>query len=71
MQFQQYTTKEGDRWDLIAYAKYGDVNKLSLLISANPFVPITPTLEAGITLRIPVLDETQTVTTEGLPPWMQ
>ena len=69
MQFTQYTTKEGDRWDLIAHKFYGDVNKMSLLISENSFVPITPTLEAGITLRIPVLEETQTA--EDLPFWLQ
>ena len=70
MQFQIYTTKEGDRWDLIAYEKYGDVNKMNILISANPFVPITSTLAAGIQLKIPVIEET-TETLEGLPFWLQ
>jgi len=69
MQFQLYTTKENDRWDLIAYRYYGDVTKMNVIISANPFVLITPNLEAGIELKIPVLDETETTITEDLPPW--
>ena len=70
MQFRIHTTKEGDRWDLIAYKYYADVTKMDAIIAANPFVPITPTLEAGIELQVPILEEANTIT-EGLPPWMQ
>lgn len=70
-EFRLYTTKDGDRWDLIAYKHYGDVNKMDTIISANPFVPITPTLEAGITIKLPIIEDLKQSTTEDLPPWMQ
>ena len=37
-------------------------------MKANPEIPIEPTLKSGIKLKIPVLDETQTIQFE-LPPW--
>ena len=38
------------------------------IIKANPDVPKEPILEAGIKLRIPVLDESETIKFD-LPPW--
>jgi len=64
-----YLTVEGDTWDAIAYRYYGNAWRYPPLIAANPNVPITPVLPAGIKLTIPVLPrepETQT-----LPPWLR
>ncbi len=66
--YYSYITKDSDRWDLIAYKFYGDATKYEIIIEANPDVPITPTLESGIKLKIPVLDENSSITFE-LPPW--
>lgn len=67
-EFYSYITKDNDRWDSIAYKFYKDATKYEVIIQANPSVPITPTLEAGINLKIPVLDEDEQIAFE-LPPW--
>lgn len=66
MTFVTYVTREGDRWDLIAHAVYGDPWDFGAIIAANPDVPIRPVLEGGLRLLIPVR-EPQAV--GGLPPW--
>jgi phage tail protein X len=68
MQYTEYTTKQGDRWDLVAYKAYGDVAKLPLLIEANPYVPVLPVLPVGIKLRVPVLSD-ESLDKNLLPPW--
>lgn len=70
MEYTTYTTKTGDRWDLVAYQAYGDHTAMQGIMEANPTVPIPPPLDAGIQLRIPII-ETQTteVKTQLLPPW--
>lgn len=66
--FTEYITKEGDRWDLIAHQFYANANLYERIISANPAVKITPTLSAGIKLKIPVLEEDNNIQFV-LPPW--
>lgn len=70
-QFRLYTTLEGDRWDLISYNFYGTVEKMDLLIASNPYVPLTPTLEGAVEIKIPVLESLQTMALQDLPPWKQ
>lgn len=67
-EFYSYITKDRDRWDLIAYKFYGNATKYEPIIQANPDIPITPTIQSGIKLKIPVLDENNSITFE-LPPW--
>lgn len=67
--YLDYTTRDGDRWDLIAYRMYGDPWKFEGIIAANPDVPIRPVLPGGLTLRIPVVRAT--VETSAAPPWRQ
>jgi phage tail protein X len=66
--FIEYVTKDGDRWDLIAYRMYGDANAYEPIIVANPDVPITPVLPGGLTILVP-LREQETVEATDLPPW--
>ena len=67
-EYLPYLTREGDRWDLIAYRVYGDVAKQDLIIAANPELAITPMLAGGVTVRVPILpDDTPPPST--LPPW--
>lgn len=68
MEFYEYVTKDGDRWDLIAYEFYADSTLYEPIITANPEVPITPILPSGIKLKIPVLGNNQQIQFE-LPPW--
>jgi len=68
MENTEYITKEGDRWDSISYKMYGDVYKIDELIKANPGVPVNGKLEAGLTLKVPILSEKEADKT-SLPPW--
>ena len=67
-QFIEHTTNAGERWDLVAWQYYGDAARYSIIIMANPGVPIEPVFEAGVTLAIPIIEQ-QTVIQDGLPPW--
>lgn len=67
-EYYTYITIENDRWDLIAYKFYKNATKYEPIIQANPNVPITPILESGIKLKIPVLEESETIEFT-LPSW--
>jgi len=63
-----YTTKQGDRWDLIAHQAYNDATQIDIIIDANPNVPITDELEPSIVLNIPIIDAPE-IDNSFLPPW--
>lgn len=67
--FIAHTTTEGQRWDQLAWHYYGDAHRYLPIIEANPHVPITAILPAGLTLAIPVLEPASSA--EDLPPWMR
>lgn len=67
-EYYEYITKDGDRWDLLAYEFYGDATLYEPIITANPDVPITPILKSGIILQIPVMEDTDEIEFI-LPPW--
>jgi phage tail protein X len=66
--FTEYTTKEGDRWDTIAYAAYGDTGRMMEIAEANPDVPLRGKIPAGTVLFVPVTEEIET-DINLLPPW--
>lgn len=68
MTFTKYTTIQGDRWDTIAHKAYGDPLKISPIVEANPHVPKTPILPAGVVLYVPI-QEREDVSPNNLPPW--
>jgi phage tail protein X len=65
-EYLEYQTKPGDRWDLIAWANYGDPYAYEELIRANPTVAAEPILSGGINLRVPILEAT-TLNSEWAP----
>lgn len=67
-EYYNYITKDNDRWDLISYKYYDDPTLYETIILANPDVKITPILEAGIKLKIPLIETSNEITTD-LPPW--
>lgn len=67
-EYYSYITKDNDRWDLIAYKFYNDATRYEPIINANPDVDISPILKSGLKLKIPVLNESETIKFE-LPPW--
>ncbi len=71
-----HRTLAGDRWDLLAQHYYGDGTAYGFLLQANPGVPFTPLLAAGVTLNIPILDEATLTPAASAPvdsqefPWL-
>lgn len=66
----QHTTKEGQRWDTIALDNYGSALMMNKIIEANPGIPRSDVLPAGIILNIPIIDQIEvTISAEQLPPW--
>jgi len=68
MEYIEHITKQNDRWDLLAWQYYGDAMRYEEIIKANPLIAIKPMLPDGIKIKIPVLEEPETIT-EDLPPW--
>lgn len=69
-EFYTYITKQNDRWDTISYQFYNSPFLYEKIIKANPTIKIEPILEAGIKLKIPVLEKIETISKE-LPPWKE
>ncbi|MBF6569061.1 MAG: tail protein X [Candidatus Binataceae bacterium] len=67
-QFLEHTTIAGERWDLIAWAYYGDPTLYLPIVMANPGIPIEPVFEAGLQLKIPII-QVSPIATADLPPW--
>lgn len=69
-QYIAYRTREGQRWDTVAYEVYGDPYGYPQIIEANPVYRAVAVLAAGIVLRIPVDEQSEpTIAPENLPPW--
>lgn len=65
-----YTSKQGDRWDLLTYKMYGSVTGMKTIMDANPYVALSPVIPAGSVIIIPIAEDTDNaVITENLPPW--
>lgn len=70
MDYLEHLTRDGDRWDLLAWHYYGDAALMNPIIDANLQLRLLPTLGAGLTVRIPVLeDDEPMLSKEELPPW--
>jgi len=67
-QFILHITRAGERWDLLAWRYYGDATDYSPIIMANPNVPIEPVFDAGISIAVPI-QEQSAVVIANLPPW--
>lgn len=63
----EYSTVQGDTWDMIAKKVYGDEKQLIHLMKANPSWIQTVIFSAGVDLEIPIL-EGEDIPSE-LPPW--
>lgn len=70
--FVEYVTKQGDRWDTIAFKAYGDASLINGIIEANTSIVILPILEAGTRVIVPILESGEIqINSELLPPWKQ
>lgn len=64
---KEYVTRSGDSFDLLALAAYNDEKMASVIIQANPLYMDTLIFEAGVRLKIPVVESAGRPST--LPPW--
>lgn len=68
--FVEYVVKQGDRWDTIAFKAYGDATLINGLIEANTSIIISPILEIGTRVIVPILEQGDIqIDSELLPPW--
>jgi len=67
-QYIAHVTLAGERWDLLAWTYYGDATLYAPIVMANPLIPIEPVFEAGLQIAIPILQVSQSAST-NLPPW--
>lgn len=67
MDYINYQTQDGDRWDLVAWKMYGDPYAYEGILRANPTVAAEPELVGGTTLKIPILVLDQIV--PDFAPW--
>lgn len=63
---KQYSTKQNDTFDKIAYELYGDERVASYIIAANPEYSNVVIFSAGVKLYLPKLERVETST---LPQW--
>lgn len=54
----RYTTRQGDKWDILAHDIYGSEKLMHILIAANPDHANTIVFTAGIQLIIPETPKT-------------
>ncbi|EFV8928726.1 hypothetical protein F9879_04945 [Morganella morganii] len=71
MMFLEHITRDGERWDSLAWHYYGDPLGYSRIIAANPHVAITSVLPSGLLLLIPVIEAEDTATEEDIAPWLR
>lgn len=71
--YLEYFTRDGDRWDSLAYRFYGDIRLQNKLIEENRSLfngfAVPAILPASMTLKIPLLTKKTTVDDRLLPPW--
>ena len=67
-QYIQHITIAGERWDLLAWEYYADPTYYSVIIMANPQIPIEPVFEAGLLINVPIIVQSNFITS-ALPPW--
>lgn len=62
----EYTTMQGDTFDMLALDAYDDEFKAHLIIQANPQYANVLVFDAGVKLTIPIIEQEAAST---LPPW--
>lgn len=65
--YYEYTTKDGDTFDLLALDMYNDERLAHYIIEYNPDYADVIVFEGGVQLKLPVVEEAET--SETVPPW--
>ena len=65
-----HITREGERWDGIAWAYYRDARQMQRLLEANQHLAAAPTLPSGQKVVVPLVTRDPAATDPArLPPW--
>ena len=65
--YNSVITVEGDSFDTLALEYYDDEMQASLIMAANPDYSDVLIFEAGVSLRMPIVEAVELP--ETLPPW--
>ena len=65
--YKQYTTREGDTFDALALAMYGEERLAHRIIQYNPDTADVVVFGPNVELRLPIYESADTP--ETLPPW--
>lgn len=65
--FIEYTTRVGDTFDALALSLYNNERQAHQIIAFNPAYADVVIFEAGVHLRLPIIEDAKTPDT--LPPW--
>lgn len=72
-EYLDYTTRTGDRLDLLAYRFYGDALQWPRIMEANPAPALDelrqPVLNAGTLLKIPIVTQADLLDRQVFEPW--
>lgn len=69
-EYVEYIVKDGDRWDSIAFKAYGDASLVGGIIEANRSIVVSPVLQAGTRISVPILEQADIqLDADLLPPW--
>ncbi len=68
-EYLQHIATEGERWDTLAFAYYGNAIAYEQIVNANPHLQITTILSAGDIVFIPIIEKTRTNKSD-IPPWL-
>lgn len=66
-----YTTKQGDKWDSVAYHQLGSAAYADRLMQCNAQFLNHYTFPAGIMLELPEVSAVADSAVDSLPPWKQ
>lgn len=70
MDTKNYTTGQNETWSQIAWKMYGSMEGISVLVKANPQIPLDPVLPERTNIVVPILDVTDIpIKNNNLPPW--
>lgn len=70
----EHVTREGERWDSLAWQYYGNPYDYGRIIEVNPDLDISARLPSGIVVLVPILplaaaQAAEQLAATDLPPW--
>lgn len=64
-----HVTTQDDRLDLISHKYFGSIGLMNAIVTANPNLPLTDSLPAGLIVNVPVPTTSSSADSE-VKPWL-